>query len=209
MWRLQNNSGATINVGTGAYTAGSTPSVVDTVAVSDSLGNTANVTVNIGTSVAMDSLSNHAATIVTVTSGVAVLPTTARVATGDSIQFSVSGGSGSGYVWSIPTNSSAGTIATNGLYIAGAKAGGDTVSVVNSLGNAATATVTVSAGALDAGTPHDGAVGDAGDDETAGSSGCSSSPSRGVTPTTLLEIIGALFLLSRYRRRGISRAGDF
>jgi hypothetical protein len=42
-----NNSGATINATTGKYTAGNTPNVTDTVRVTDSVGSTADATVNI------------------------------------------------------------------------------------------------------------------------------------------------------------------
>lgn len=42
-----NNSGGTINSSTGLYTAGSTPSVTDTVLVTDSLSNTATATVTV------------------------------------------------------------------------------------------------------------------------------------------------------------------
>jgi hypothetical protein len=42
-----NNSGATINATTGRYTAGNTPNVTDTVRVTDSVGSTADATVNV------------------------------------------------------------------------------------------------------------------------------------------------------------------
>ena len=42
-----NNSGGSINSSTGAYTAGLTGSVADTVLVTDALGNTATATVNV------------------------------------------------------------------------------------------------------------------------------------------------------------------
>ncbi len=42
-----NNSGASINASTGAYTAGSTPSVNDTVKATDAFGNTATATVTV------------------------------------------------------------------------------------------------------------------------------------------------------------------
>lgn len=44
---VTNNSGGTINSSTGLYTAGSTPSVTDTIEVTDSLGNTAQSTITV------------------------------------------------------------------------------------------------------------------------------------------------------------------
>ncbi len=44
---LTNNSGATINATTGVYTAGATPTVTDTVKVTDAFGNNATATVSI------------------------------------------------------------------------------------------------------------------------------------------------------------------
>ena len=42
-----NNSGGSINSSSGLYTAGATPSVVDTLKVTDSLGNTATATITV------------------------------------------------------------------------------------------------------------------------------------------------------------------
>jgi len=42
-----NNSGGTINASTGVYTAGSTPSVQDTIRVTDAMGNTATALVQV------------------------------------------------------------------------------------------------------------------------------------------------------------------
>jgi hypothetical protein len=42
-----NNSGGSINSSTGLYTAGATPSVVDTVHVVDGIGSTANASVSV------------------------------------------------------------------------------------------------------------------------------------------------------------------
>ncbi len=44
---LTNNSGATINASTGVYTAGTTPSVTDTVEATDTFGNTTTATVSV------------------------------------------------------------------------------------------------------------------------------------------------------------------
>lgn len=44
---VANNSGGTFNAGTGVYVAGATPNVIDTLLVTDSLGNTAQATVTV------------------------------------------------------------------------------------------------------------------------------------------------------------------
>ena len=128
-WSLSTNaSGGTINSGTGAYTAGATPSVTDVVRVQDSVGNatTHNVAVGAGVSI----------------SGVSTI-TPLGTAT-----FTPSGGSGTGFTWSLSTNASGGSInSSTGAYAAGATANvTDVVRVQDSLGNAATHSVTVGAG---------------------------------------------------------------
>ncbi|MFZ5440271.1 MAG: kelch repeat-containing protein [Myxococcota bacterium] len=123
-----NNSGGTLNATTGAYTAGATPSVQDTVRVTDSLGNTATATVSVG-------------------AGVSLTPASASVPPLGSRTFTASGGSGTGYTWSLSTNASGGAVTQSGGYTAGATEGVDVVQVVDSLGNTATASVNVT-GAL-------------------------------------------------------------
>ena len=109
----------------GLYTASGTAGAADTVRVTDSLGNT-------GTAV------------VTVGPGIGISPANATVAPGGTQQFSASGGSGSGFVWSLAAGAS-GTVSASGLYTASIVAGADTLDVVDSLGNKATATITISA----------------------------------------------------------------
>jgi hypothetical protein len=156
-----NNSGATINASTGAYTAGAISSVSDVVSVVDSLGNAATANVTVG-------------------AGVSITPPSATVVPNGVVDFSASGGSGSGYAWSLATNASGGTIgASSGTYTAGATGNvTDTVQVADTLGNVATASVSVTsspppdAGAQDAsvtndaasesGTTNDAAANDAG-----------------------------------------------
>jgi hypothetical protein len=120
-----NNSGATINASSGAYTAGPKGGVADTIRVTDSAGNTSNATV-------------------TILSTLAISPPSASVATGGSQVFSANGGS-SPYRYSIVTNNSGGTInASTGAYTAGTKGGvTDTVQVTDNTGNTSRATVTV------------------------------------------------------------------
>lgn len=124
---LPNNSGGSITAG-GVYTAGATGNVTDTVVATDSLGNTASVPVS-------------------VTSGVSINPPTASTYPMGPIPFSASAGSGTGYAWSLMPNNSGGSInPSTGAYLAGATEAVDTVRVQDSLGNSATATVTVTNG---------------------------------------------------------------
>jgi uncharacterized protein (TIGR03382 family) len=124
-----NNSGGSMNASTGAYTAGPTGSVTDTVKVTDSLGNTA--TGNI-----------------TVTAGVSISPAAPSPPPKGTLSFTASGGSGTGFTWSLTTNSSGGSInASTGAYTAGPTGSvADTVKVTDSLGNTATGNITVTAG---------------------------------------------------------------
>ncbi|HEY6004208.1 MAG TPA: choice-of-anchor D domain-containing protein [Anaeromyxobacter sp.] len=128
-WSLDMNaSGASLDASTGAYTAGPTPNVTDVVRVTDSL-------------------SNFATQSVTVTAGVSIAPSAASVATHGTLIFTASGGSGTGLAWSLATNSSGGSIDTaTGAYQAGSTGTvTDVVRVTDSLGNAATASVSVTA----------------------------------------------------------------
>ncbi|HMK74089.1 MAG TPA: hypothetical protein VK454_12165, partial [Myxococcaceae bacterium] len=128
-WSLSTNaSGGSIVAGTGAYTAGATPSVTDVVRVQDSLGNAAtrNVTVGLGVTIAG----------------------AASIAPRGTTTFTASGGSGTGFAWSLSTNASGGTInASTGAYTAGATPSVmDVVRVQDSLGNSDTMNVAVGAG---------------------------------------------------------------
>jgi hypothetical protein len=129
VWSLAANaSGGTIDSSTGSYRAGPTGNVVDLVRVTDSA-------------------SRSATRSVTVTAGVSVSPAAATVPTGGALTFTASGGSQSGFAWTLSTNASGGTIdSSSGAYSAGS-AGGvtDVVKASDSLGNVATATVTVTA----------------------------------------------------------------
>jgi MYXO-CTERM domain-containing protein len=141
-----NASGGGIDKSTGAYVAGNKGSVTDVVTVTDSSGTKASAQVAVGPEIA-------------------VAPVTATVTTGGSIPFSVSGGSGTGYAWTILANQSGGTIdPKTGVYTAGMVGGViDTVVVSDSLGNSGTASVTVKGNPMgggdagvDSGTPMDG-----------------------------------------------------
>jgi hypothetical protein len=125
-WTLATNaSGGSIDAATGAYVAGATPSVTDVVRATDSLG-------------------NSATRAVTVTAGVSVSPASVAVRDGTTRTFTASGGSGTGFTWSLTTNASGGSIgASTGVYQAGATPGVDTVLATDSLGNTATASATV------------------------------------------------------------------
>ncbi|MES1205573.1 MAG: Ig-like domain-containing protein, partial [Pseudomonadota bacterium] len=121
-----NGSGGVIDAATGTYTAGLMANTVDTIVVTDLLGNRGTTTVHVGSAVTLS-------------------PPVLTVAPGGTGAFSVSGGSGGGYTFSLATNASGGTIdPTTGAYTAG-PAGGvtDVVRVTDSLGRFATAQITV------------------------------------------------------------------
>ena len=123
-----NGSGGSVVAATGVYTAGATGNTTDVVTVTDSLGNVATSTI-------------------TVNAGLTLIPATPTTPPGGTVNFSTSGGSGTGYVYAITTNHSGGTVDSSGKYIAGTiGAVSDTVSVTDSLGNVASTTVTVTAG---------------------------------------------------------------
>lgn len=125
-WALiTNNSGATFNPGTAAYTAGfTTPGVSDVVRVTDSLGNSATVTIAVGPALAPN-------------------PSSPSVAPRQQVAFSVTNGQGP-YAWTFVTNNSSGTLSGAGAYQAGSTASvTDTVRVTDGLGNTATVAITV------------------------------------------------------------------
>ncbi len=123
---VSNESGGTVDAATGAYVAGATPSVTDTLRVTDSLGNTTTATVTVGPGLSITPVSNSLAPLGT-------------------IAFSVSGGTGTGFAWSLSTNHSGGSIGgATGAYVAGSTGGvSDVVSVHDSLGNTASISITV------------------------------------------------------------------
>jgi hypothetical protein len=124
-----NASGGAIAAGTGVYRAGATSNVADQVTVTDSLGNSTTATISVG-------------------GGVLVAPATAKVAPGGALALSASGGSGTGYLFTLSTNKSGGTVdGSTGAYTAGTISNvTDTVTVTDSLGNTGTATLQVGAG---------------------------------------------------------------
>jgi MYXO-CTERM domain-containing protein len=170
-WSLKTNaSGGTIDPSSGAYAAGPTPNVTDVVAITDSLNNTSSVNV-------------------TVTAGVSINPTTATLAPNATATFAAAGGSGKGYTWSVAANASGGNITSAGVYTAGATGNAtDTVQLVDSLGNSATATITVVAGPPAA--PSSGGCG-------CKAAGHSSSPST----LGAISVLAGLALLRRRRKR--------
>ena len=127
VWSITTNgSGGNIGASTGVYTAGSVGNTSDIVRVVDSLGNAA--ILNISVSV-----------------GVSISPSSVTLTAGDPQTFTASGGSGTGYAWSITTNNSGGNIGSGtGFYTAGSTGGiTDTIQVTDSLGNTATRSITV------------------------------------------------------------------
>jgi hypothetical protein len=122
-----NGSGGSVNA-SGLYTAGATGGTTDVVTVTDALGNSSTATFN-------------------VTGGIKLSPASASLAPKSTAQLTVTGGSGTGYVWSLSVNGSGATISQAGFYTAGAVgSSSDTVKVVDSLGNTGTSVLFVSAG---------------------------------------------------------------
>lgn len=128
-WAITTNgSNGSIGASTGSYKAGSGANAVDTVQVTDSLGNKASVNVSVG-------------------GGLAISPADPTTTTRGSIAFTAVGGSGS-YTWSLTTSPSGGTIdGASGAYVAGATGNTvDTIRVQDSVGNSSSVQVTVGPG---------------------------------------------------------------
>jgi hypothetical protein len=159
-----NNSGATMDGS--VYTAGAKGNVLDVVEVEDSVGSVANTNVLVGPSITVN-------------------PATITVGPHGTVSFTATGGSGTGYSWSVTSTGAAGTIdASTGAYVAGASTGVyDMVVAQDSLGNVGTATVTV------------GAPGSAGGCGSAGGGGASS-------------LLWLALALGSWRRRRARSNGD-
>jgi hypothetical protein len=163
---VTNLSGSTLSA-SGVYTAGATGGVSDVIRVTDSLGNSATATV-------------------TVTGGLVVSPSSVTLTPKASQTFTASGGSGTGYTWAFVTNLSGSTLSASGVYTAGATGGvSDVIRVTDSLGNSATATVTVTAGSAPS---NSGGCGTTGGDSF---------------PLLALGVL-ALLTLRRWRYRGMA-----
>jgi hypothetical protein len=121
------NGVETYTAGTVGSTAGAT--LTDTVTVTDDLGNTGSAPITIGPPLAITSASGFS--------------TSPR----GSLQLGTSGGGSGPMTWSVQAGGEGGRITAGGLYTAGTVGNrGDTVSVVDSLGNSASATISVGAG---------------------------------------------------------------
>jgi hypothetical protein len=123
-----NASGGTFDATTKEYVAGPTGNVVDRIKVTDNAGTTRTAVFTIGPAVTAS-------------------PESAIVVAGSAVSLAASGGSGEGFLWSLSTNTSGGTInASTGEYTSGMTGGGvDVVTVTDSLGNQATVSITVAA----------------------------------------------------------------
>ena len=121
-----NRSGGSVDAVTGGYVAGAKGSVDDIVQVEDSAGRTMTATVTVG-------------------AGVSISPARLGVAPGRGpVQFVASGGSGTGWSWSLATNLSGGWVYGSGYYNAGMTQGvSDYLQAVDSLGNVGTARIDV------------------------------------------------------------------
>lgn len=117
-----------------SYTAGPTGNVQDVVRVKDAKGDTGTATISVGP-------------------GVSITPSSTKLPPHGQLTFAAKGGSGTGFRWSLDGS---GTIDNGGHYLASASGGG-TVRATDSLGNSASATVTVGPNiAID---PDDASVG--------------------------------------------------
>jgi MYXO-CTERM domain-containing protein len=124
-WTLNPGSGGSVS-SSGAYQAGAAGNAVDVVTVTDSLG-------------------AQASASVVVTAGVSISPGSALTTPSANLTFTATGGSGKGWTWSFSTNASGGSIGSSGNYTAGITGGvTDVVQVTDSLGNSASASVSVS-----------------------------------------------------------------
>jgi hypothetical protein len=119
----RNESGATLNA-FGIYVAGPVAGVTDAVELRDAFGNTITATITV--------------------ESIAISPTNPTVIPGAERAFIASGGSGHGYVWTLESAPSGGTINDFGIYRAG-NIGGmtDVLRVVDSTGNVSTTRITV------------------------------------------------------------------
>jgi len=187
MWSLATNaSQGTIDATTGAYTAGSTGSVTDVVAASDSLGGATTVMVSVGP-------------------GVSITPAAPTVAPLGTLTLQASGGSGTGYAWTLTTNASGGAITSGGQYTAGSTPSvTDIAEATDSLGNVGTASVAVAVGgptSADAGGPSAGDGGEAASPKTSSGCGCrtAGSPDGPTTPAALAGVLFGLLVLARRR----------
>jgi hypothetical protein len=131
---------------------------------------------------------------VAVTASLSISPATARTATGGSLAFTAAGGSGMGFVWSLASGPSGGTIDHgSGRYTAGSVGGvTDVVRVSDSIGGTATAEVFVAASGGTGGNPAGG--------------GCSSGDAGGGSVVPLVEMaLWSWGRRSRKERREASR----
>jgi len=128
-WSIKHDrsGGASIDA-TGKYTAGPQPNACDVVRASlpsgEYLTATVTVTMTPATPLVLDE-------------------DYLDVAAGGNHQFTVTGGSGGGYIWTIPSSESGGIVEVDGTYRAGLRAGTDVVQVADSAGQATQATITV------------------------------------------------------------------
>lgn len=175
-WHLDTNaSGGSIEPKSGLYVAGAKGSVADVVTVTDAIGNTANINIDVGPVIE-------------------IVPALALVAPHDDVTFIASGGAGKAYEWSLSVDVSGGWIdKDSGLYEAGANEGTDHVHVRDELGNVADALVLV--GGTDAGV---------GLPSSTGGCSCRSVTASRRDDETIAMIGLAAALALRRRRRGAS-----
>lgn len=115
---VSNASGATL--AGSSYTAGAKGDAQDVVRVKDAMGESSTISISVGP-------------------GASITPATQKLPPHGSFVFAAKGGSGTGFTWSLDGS---GTVDNGGHYIATAS-GGATIHATDSLGNTASATVTL------------------------------------------------------------------
>ncbi len=140
-----------VSGGTSPYTWSSSNTSVATVSGSGSVGTMTGVAEGTATVIATDAdglvgTATLTVTASTATAAVAISPTSVSVEKTDTYQFSATGGTGT-YTWNL-SNTSVGSIAASGLFTASTTVGTATVTVTDSGGDSATATLNVIAATI-------------------------------------------------------------
>lgn len=161
-----NRSGGRINPATGVYTAGPTGATTDVITARDSNGATAIVAITVG-------------------AGIQIAPVAGGAHVATRMTLTATGGSGKGYIWTLVSAGSGGTIeAATGSYLPGPHVGTDAVQVSDSLGNTADLEIPVSV------APKPG-----------GGGGCEFAAASGSAAGSGLVLVCLMFAVSSIRRR--------
>jgi MYXO-CTERM domain-containing protein len=185
-WRLVDApSGGTIDPVTGAYRAGPLGGVQDEIEAMDPLGNRATRTISVSPAIQLS-------------------PGTASAKPGETVLFSVAGGSGHYVFLGMDINVSEGSLSTDFVYKAGPKAGRDGIFIRDSEGSIARATVDVtlpvtvpsepSTSSTPSSAPKLGLAG-------GGTSGCGTTGAKDAATSGALAMLGLGLAMALRRRR--------